>query len=103
MKTYVTGSRPPHLELVIIRLGSCAERRAFGRLLFLPGVVSPAQVPGGAACGGRLWIAFVFFYLGGLKVRKDRAKGPSKGESGGRLTVSEQPVCVAKSPEAVLY
>lgn len=48
MKTYVTGYRPPHLELVLILLGSCVERWAFGRLLFLPGVGSPAQVPGRA-------------------------------------------------------
>lgn len=37
----------------------------------------------------------------GLKVWKDRAEGPGKGELGGLFTVFEQPMFVAKSPEAV--
>lgn len=100
MKTYVTGYRPPHLELVIIGLGSCEEWRAFGRLLFLPGVGFPAQVPWGklrAAGSFRSLSCFTFLRF---ESRKDRANGPGKGELG-LLTVFEQFVFVAKSPEVV--
>lgn len=79
MKTYVTGYRPPHLELVLIRLGSCVERWAFGRLLFLPGV---GLFGSGAWASSELQAPLDCFRVlpfCGLKVWKDRAKGPGKG------------------------
>lgn len=100
MKTYVTGYRPPHLELVIIGLGSCEEWRAFGRLLFLPGVGFPAQVPWGSYVQQAPLDLFRVLPFFDSKVGKIRANGPGKGELG-LLTVFEQFVFVVKSPEVV--
>lgn len=101
MKTYVTGYRPPHLELVIIGLGSCEEWRAFGRLLFLPGVGSPAQVPWGSCVQqtplDRLRVLPFF----DLKVGKVELRNLVKGELG-LLTVFEQFVFVARNLETEL-
>lgn len=76
------------------------ERWAFGRLLFLPGVGSGSGA--WASCELQAPLdCFRVLPFCGLKVWKDRAKGPGKGELGGLHTAFEQPVFVAKSPEVV--
>lgn len=101
MKTYVTGYRPPHLELVLIGLGSCEEWRAFGRLLFLPGVGSLAQVPWGSCVQQTPLDRFRVLPFFDLKVGKIERRNPVKEELG-LLTVFEQFVFVPRNLEAEL-
>lgn len=75
-------------------------RRALGRLLFLPGVGSPAQVPRGSCVQQAPLARFRVLPSFDSKVGKIERRDPAKGDLG-PLTASEQFVFVAKRPEAV--